>query len=194
MAPVAPIAEPVISAIASALVAATGFGGEGTAYTFEMLVLSAGKAGTTLARSREQRDSLRARDRIAATSQLNRREVLRACYDAPMIANLFAFAIAAGLEIAGCFAFWLWLRGGRSPLVALAGVVSLVGFAVMLTRVDAPFAGRAYAAYGGVYIAASLLWLWAVEGQRPTTMDLIGASVAVIGALIVIGFAGRTNS
>jgi small multidrug resistance family-3 protein len=108
-----------------------------------------------------------------------------------MITNLMAFAVAATLEIAGCFAFWRWLRDGWSPLVALAGVISLIGFAVMLTRVDAPFAGRAYAAYGGVYIAASLAWLMIVEGQRPTATDIVGAAIAIVGAMIVIGFAGR---
>ena len=63
-----------------------------------------------------------------------------------MLLNLGAFAAAAVLEIAGCFAFWSWLRNGRSVLVAAAGVISLVGFAVMLTRVDASFAeiGRAH--------------------------------------------------
>lgn len=109
-----------------------------------------------------------------------------------MTSDLLAFAVAAVLEIAGCFAFWLWLREDRSPFVAVAGVVSLIGFAVALTRVDTAFAGRAYAAYGGIYIAASLGWLWLVEGQRPTTTDAIGAAVAVVGALIVIGFSGRT--
>jgi len=106
-------------------------------------------------------------------------------------ANLAAFVVAAGLEIAGCFAFWSWLRRGASPLVTIAGVASLIGFAIVLTRVDAPFAGRAYAAYGGIYIAASLVWLWVVEHQRPTLTDLVGASVAIAGALIVIGFAAR---
>jgi small multidrug resistance family-3 protein len=108
-----------------------------------------------------------------------------------VIANLIAFAIAATLEIAGCFTFWLWLREGRSPLLAMAGVVSLVGFAVALTRIDTAFAGRAYAAYGGIYIAASLGWLWLVEGQRPSTADAMGAAVAILGALIIISFAGR---
>jgi len=61
----------------------------------------------------------------------------------------------------------------------------------MLTRVDAQFAGRAYAAYGGIYIAASLGWLWAVEKRRPTITDWIGASMAVAGAVIIIAFAGR---
>ena len=103
-----------------------------------------------------------------------------------MLTNLLAFAVAALLEIAGCFAFWVWLRRGASPLVALLGVGSLIGFAVALTRVDTPFAGRAYAAYGGIYIVASLFWLWMVEGQRPSTSDLLGAAIALTGALIII--------
>ena len=108
-----------------------------------------------------------------------------------MLLNLGAFVVAAALEIAGCFAFWLWLRNGCSPLVAVVGVASLLGFAAMLTRVDAPFAGRAYAAYGGVYIAASLVWLALVEGQRPTVPDLAGAVLAIAGAVVIIGFASR---
>jgi small multidrug resistance family-3 protein len=107
----------------------------------------------------------------------------------PIINNLVAFVIAATLEIAGCFAFWVWRRRGASPLVSLLGVVSLVGFALTLTRVDTAFAGRAYAAYGGIYIAASLVWLWIAEDQRPTGGDLVGAGIAMIGALIIIGFA-----
>ena len=53
-------------------------------------------------------------------------------------------------------------------------------------------AGRAYAAYGGIYIAASLMWLWLAEGQRPTLTDLIGAGIAVAGALVIISFATKT--
>ena len=62
----------------------------------------------------------------------------------------------------------------------------------MLTRVDAPFAGRADAAYGGVYIAASLLWLWA-ERQRPTLADTVGAGLAIVGAVLIIAAATRSS-
>jgi small multidrug resistance family-3 protein len=62
----------------------------------------------------------------------------------------------------------------------------LVLFALFLTRVDSPFAGRAYAAYGGVYIAASLIWLWLVEGARPDRWDLLGALVCLIGAAMIL--------
>jgi small multidrug resistance family-3 protein len=109
------------------------------------------------------------------------------------VTNVAIFALAAFFEIAGCFAFWTWLRRGATPLVALLGIASLICFAVALTRVDSAFAGRAYAAYGGIYIAASLVWLWAAEGQRPTATDIVGAALAVVGALVIIGFASRTN-
>lgn len=100
--------------------------------------------------------------------------------------TIAVFAGAAVLEIAGCFAFWAWLRQNRSPWLALAGVASLVGFAVVLTRAESAFAGRAYAAYGGVYIAASLLWLWGVERMRPDRWDMIGAAVCAGGASIIL--------
>ena len=93
---------------------------------------------------------------------------------------------AAIAEIAGCFAFWAWLRLGRSILWLLPGTASLVLFALLLTRIDSPFAGRAYAAYGGVYIAASLIWLWLVEGTRPDRWDLLGALVCLIGAAMIL--------
>ncbi len=93
---------------------------------------------------------------------------------------------AAIAEIAGSFAFWAWLRLGRSIWWAAPGLVSLAVFAFLLTRIDVNLAGRAYASYGGVYIAASLLWLWAVEGMRPDRWDTIGATVSVIGAAIIL--------
>lgn len=89
---------------------------------------------------------------------------------------------AALAEIAGCFAFWTWARGGASMLWLVPGLGALAAFAWLLTLSPAGMAGRAFAAYGGVYIAASLAWLWAVEGQRPDRWDLIGASLCLIGA------------
>jgi len=83
------------------------------------------------------------------------------------------------------------LRRGVTPFVLVLGIASLIGFALALTRVDSAFAGRAYAAYGGIYIAASLVWLWVVEGQVPTRTDLLGATLAIAGALVIIGFAAR---
>ena len=96
------------------------------------------------------------------------------------------YGAAAVAEIAGCFAFWAWLRLDRSPLWLIPGVASLIVFAVLLTRIDSAFAGRAFAAYGGVYIAASLASLWAVEGVRPDRFDLAGAALCVLGAAIIL--------
>ena len=71
-------------------------------------------------------------------------------------------------------------------MVDAPGILSLVVFAVLLTRIDAAFAGRAYAAYGGVYIAASLMWLWLIEGARPDRWDLIGAAICLAGAALIL--------
>lgn len=101
-------------------------------------------------------------------------------------ATLFFYLGAALAEIGGCFAFWAWLRLDRSPLWLLPGVGSLVLFAYLLTRVEADAAGRAYAAYGGVYIAASLIWLWLIEGQRPDRWDAAGAAICLAGAAVIL--------
>jgi small multidrug resistance family-3 protein len=96
------------------------------------------------------------------------------------------YLAAALAEIAGCFAFWAWLRLDRSAWWLAPGIGSLCLFAYLLTLVDSDQAGRAYAAYGGVYIAAALLWLWAMEGVRPDRWDLAGAAVCLIGAAIIL--------
>ena len=96
------------------------------------------------------------------------------------------FIAAALAEIAGCFAFWAWWRLDKSPLWLFPGVASLVLFAFLLTLSDSNAAGRAYAAYGGVYIAAALAWLWLAEGVRPDRWDLIGVAICLIGASVIL--------
>ena len=99
----------------------------------------------------------------------------------------FAFyAIAAVAEIIGCFAFWAWLRLDKSVYWILPGIVSLIVFAVLLTRINSMFAGRTFAAYGGVYIVASLLWLWIIEGQRLDKWDILGAIICIAGAVLIL--------
>lgn len=100
------------------------------------------------------------------------------------------YALAALGEIGGCFSFWAWLRLGRTAWWLLPGMASLALFAYLLTLVDSTAAGRAYAAYGGVYITASLLWLWLVEGARPDRWDTLGACIALLGAAVIV-FAPR---
>lgn len=100
--------------------------------------------------------------------------------------SVAVYILAAGCEIAGCFAFWAWARSNAAAGWLVAGVVSLVAFALLLTRVDVAFAGRAYAAYGGVYIAASLVWLWLVEGRVPDRLDLAGAGLCLAGVAVIV--------
>lgn len=95
------------------------------------------------------------------------------------------YLAAAIAEIGGCFAFWAWLRLDRSPLWLVPGMASLALFAWLLTLSEASAAGRAYAIYGGVYIASSLLWLWAVENVRPDRWDIIGGTICLIGATVI---------
>ncbi len=96
------------------------------------------------------------------------------------------YILAAFAEIGGCFAFWAWVRLDRTPLWLGPGMASLTLFAWALTRIDADFAGRAYAAYGGIYILVSLVWMWAVEGSRPDRWDGIGAALCVAGAMVIV--------
>ena len=96
------------------------------------------------------------------------------------------YVIAAVAEIIGCFAFWAWLRLDKSVYWILPGIVSLIVFAVLLTRINSMFAGRTFAAYGGVYIVASLLWLWIIEGQRLDKWDILGAIICIAGAVLIL--------
>lgn len=99
------------------------------------------------------------------------------------IAAMIGAAIA---EIGGCFAFWGWLRLGKPVWWLVPGVLSLVLFAYLLTLIESAAAGRAFAAYGGIYIVASLAWLWMIEGVRPDRWDLTGAAICVAGAAIIL--------
>lgn len=103
-----------------------------------------------------------------------------------MMKTFVVYTGAALAEIAGCFAFWAWLRLDKSVWWVLPGLVSLALFAYLLTLVESAAAGRAYAAYGGVYIVSSLLWLWMVENLRPDRWDILGACICLAGAIIII--------
>jgi len=101
-----------------------------------------------------------------------------------------SFPGAALAEIVGCFAFWAWLRQGQFPIWIAAGIPALIAFAWLLTLAPIDHAGRAYAAYGGVYSVTSLMWLWLAEGQTPDRWDIVGAILALSAAIIIL-FAPR---
>jgi small multidrug resistance family-3 protein len=100
--------------------------------------------------------------------------------------SLLIYLAAALAEIGGCFSFWAWLRMGKSPLWLVPGCGSLVLFAWLLTLVDSSEAGRAYAAYGGIYITSALFWLWIAEGVRPDRWDLGGAALCLVGTCVIL--------
>jgi small multidrug resistance family-3 protein len=99
------------------------------------------------------------------------------------------FVLTALAEILGCYLAYLWLRRGQSSLLLLPAGLSLAAFAWLLTFHPAA-AGRVYAAYGGVYVAVALLWLWLVDGVSPDKWDLIGVTVTLAG-MAIIAFAPR---
>ena len=107
-----------------------------------------------------------------------------------MLAKTVGLFVATALaEIVGCYLPYLWLNRGRSAWLLVPAVLSLAVFAWLLT-LHPEAAGRVYAAYGGVYIAVALAWLWLVDGIRPTTWDFAGVAVALSGMAIIM-FAPR---
>lgn len=107
----------------------------------------------------------------------------------PELKTLGLFVLTALAEIIGCYLPYLWLREGKSIFLLVPAAISLALFAWLLTLHPAA-AGRVYAAYGGVYIVVAILWLWQVDGIKPTTWDVVGALVALSGMAIIM-FAPR---
>lgn len=108
----------------------------------------------------------------------------------PELKTLLLFVLTALAEIAGCYLPYLWLRHDKSAWLLLPAALCLALFVWLLTLHPAA-AGRVYAAYGGVYVAVAIGWLWAVDGMRPTPWDITGSLVALAG-MVIIMFAPRT--
>lgn len=102
------------------------------------------------------------------------------------LSNLIFLLIAALGEISGCFSFWAWLRLGKSIFWVIPGICALIIFAIALTKVDATNAGRVYAAYGGIYIFSSFLWLWLIEGVKPDRWDVLGVIISLVGMVVIL--------
>ncbi|RMF62754.1 MAG: YnfA family protein [Bacteroidetes bacterium] len=102
-----------------------------------------------------------------------------------LLKTLLLFVVTALAEIIGCYLPYLWLREGRSAWLLVPAAASLTLFAWLLT-LHPQAAGRIYAAYGGVYVSTALVWLWAVEGIRPTPTDLAGVALCLLGMAIIL--------
>lgn len=101
-------------------------------------------------------------------------------------AKTFAlFILTAIAEIVGCYLPYLWLRKGASVWVLVPAAASLAMFAWLLT-LHPTAAGRVYAAYGGVYVSIALVWLWVIDGVRPTAWDFAGAATTLAGMAIIM--------
>lgn len=103
--------------------------------------------------------------------------------------TLGLFVVTAVAEIVGCYLPYLWLRRD-APVWVLAPAAGSLALFVWLLTLHPTAAGRVYAAYGGVYVATAVLWLWGVDGSRPTVWDVVGAAVAILGMGIIM-FAPR---
>ena len=108
----------------------------------------------------------------------------------PEIKTLLLFVLTAVAEIVGCYLPWLWLKQGGSAWLLLPAAVSLALFVWLLT-LHPSASGRIYAAYGGIYISVALLWLWLVDGIKPSAWDMAGVAVCLLGACL-IAFQPRT--
>lgn len=102
------------------------------------------------------------------------------------------FLLTAVAEIVGCYLPYLWLRKGKPLWLLLPATASLTAFAWLLTLHPELPAGRTYAAYGGIYVATALIWLWQVDGIKPDRWDVIGVAVSLVG-MTIIAFAPRTS-
>ncbi|MCP5018592.1 MAG: YnfA family protein [Ketobacter sp.] len=109
----------------------------------------------------------------------------------PEVKTALLFVVTAFAEIVGCYLPYLWLREGKSIWLLLPAALSLAMFAWLLS-IHPTAAGRVYAAYGGVYVFVAIFWLWAVDGVRPTTWDILGSCVALVGMAIIM-FAPRNT-
>jgi small multidrug resistance family-3 protein len=108
----------------------------------------------------------------------------------PELKTIALFFVTAVAEILGCYLPYLWLREGRSAWLLVPAAASLAAF-VWLLSLHPTAAGRVYAAYGGVYVVVAVLWLWSVDGVRPTTWDVVGSGVALAGMAIIMFAPGR---
>jgi small multidrug resistance family-3 protein len=104
-----------------------------------------------------------------------------------IIKSLLLFILAGLFEIGGGYLIWQWLKNDKPLWYGILGGIILAAYGVVATFQTANF-GRVYATYGGIIIVLALLWAWKVDNFKPDKYDIIGATIALIGACIIIYF------
>lgn len=112
------------------------------------------------------------------------------CHNMDILNSLVLFVLAGICEIGGVYLVWLWVREGKSGWLALAGTFLLTAYGFVATLQPTNF-GRAYAAYGGIFIILSLMWGWKVDNVMPDHLDWLGAGIVLVGVLVMM-YAPRT--
>lgn len=102
-----------------------------------------------------------------------------------MLRSLFYFVLSGLCEIGGGYLVWQWIREGRSGWLALSGIILLTAYGFAATLQPANF-GRAYAAYGGIFIILSIMWGWQVDKIMPDRLDWVGAAIVLVGVLVMM--------
>lgn len=109
-----------------------------------------------------------------------------------MLKTFGLFMLTALAEIVGCYLPYLWLKQGKTVWLLFPAAFSLAAFTWLLT-LHPTASGRVYAAYGGIYIGVSVLWLWAVDKVEPSATDWIGVATCLIGTAIIM-FGSRPHA
>ncbi len=102
-----------------------------------------------------------------------------------ILKTLGLFVLAAGTELSGAYLIWQWQRGGKPPFFALLGLAALFVYGLIQTAQTFSF-GRAFAAYGGIFILGALLWGWLIDGSPPDRWDWVGVGIALIGTGVIL--------
>ena len=95
------------------------------------------------------------------------------------------FVLTACAEIVGCFLPYLWLKRSGPAWLLIPATVSLAAFVWLLT-LHPTSSGRVYAAYGGIYVAVAIVWMWQIDRVTPTSWDLVGAAISIAGMGIIV--------
>ncbi|HLR93262.1 MAG TPA: YnfA family protein [Jiangellaceae bacterium] len=100
--------------------------------------------------------------------------------------SIVVFLVAALAEIGGAWLVWQGVREHRGWLWMVGGVLALGAYGFVVTLQPDPHFGRILAAYGGIFVAGSLLWGIVMDGYRPDRYDIIGAAICLLGVAVIM--------